>query len=382
MPGKEKKILIVAGEASGDLHGSRVAEALKALDPGLKIYGVGREKMGRAGAELIVDSSAMAVVGITEVLGHLKTLARAFWKLKRFIQKEGLTCLILIDFPDFNILLSGVAKRAQVPVLYYISPQVWAWRPGRVGKIARRVEKMAVIFPFEVPIYRQAGVEVEFVGHPLLDSMGDAAGESLPFDPAWKGEPLIALLPGSRSKEIHLLLPEMMGAAEEIAARMPGAKFILALAPGFRPDDLKPMVASRRVGVTLVEGKTYGVLRAADLAIVASGTATLETAILGKPMVIVYRVSPLSYRVGKALVKVPWVGLVNIVAGRDLVPELLQGEARGERIAAEAMRILEDGAYRSGMLAGLAEVRQKLGAPGAARRVAASALEMMNKPRS
>lgn len=376
MGAEKKKIMIVAGEASGDLHGSRVVEAMKRLDPELHVYAVGSERLRRAGAEMIVDSSELSVVGITEVFARMGNLLKAYWQVKKFIQMSGLSLLILIDFPDFNLLLARAANGAGVPILYYISPQVWAWRPGRVKTIARRVKKIAVIFPFEVPIYRKAGLDVEFVGHPLLDLLGSNR-QDLYIPEKMEGDPLVALLPGSRPGEVQRLLPEMAWAAKILTATKPGARFILPAAPTVKVQELEKFLPHDSVPISVIEGKTYEALMAANLAVVASGTATLETAILGKPMVIAYRVSPLSYWVGRAMVKVDWVGLVNIVAGRKVVPELLQGEARGERIAAEVLRILDDEPYRKEMLGGLAEVREKLGTPGAAERVARMALEMI-----
>jgi lipid-A-disaccharide synthase len=333
--------------------------------------------MRQAGAEMILDSSRLSVVGITEILGRGRSLWNAYRAIKGFLKKSGLSLLILIDFPDFNLLLARTAKKVGVPVLYYISPQVWAWRSGRVSKIARYVNKMAVIFPFEIPIYQKTGMEVEFVGHPLLDILGTSAQGRSPLDEEFKGDPLIALLPGSREKEIQSLLPEMVQAADILTRAKPGAKFILPAAPTVDAEDLRENIHSQSATITVVEGQTYAAIRAADLVIVASGTATLETAIMGKPMVIIYRVSPLSYWVGKAMVKVNWVGLVNIVAGKGVVPELLQGEAKGRQIADAALRILDDETYRRGMLEDLAAVREKLGTPGASRRVAKIALDMI-----
>jgi lipid-A-disaccharide synthase len=377
---EKKRILIVAGEASGDLHGAGVVRALLELSPEIRIFGVGGDNMRQAGANLILDSSLLAVVGITEVFEKIGNLLGAYRQLKQFIITSHLSLLILIDFPDFNLLLARLAKKIRLPVLYYISPQVWAWRSGRVKKIADRVNKMAVILPFEVPIFLNAGLDVEFVGHPLLDLVGlNQQGSSSRVAEEWKGDPLITLLPGSRTKEVRSLLPHMMRAAEIIRENRPGAKFILALAPGFSLEQAKGILTYSAVPLTIVQGETYRAIRAADLVLAASGTATLETAILNKPMVILYQVSPLSYWIGKALVKVRWIGLVNIVAGRRVVPELLQESAQGEAIAAEAIKILEDEPYRKEMLQGLAEVRAKLGTPGAGARVAKMALEMMEK---
>jgi lipid-A-disaccharide synthase len=373
-----KKILIVAGEASADLHGSKVVEALRRMAPEIRVLGLGGEHLRRAGVEILMDSSELAVVGITEVLGKIRGLYQAYRILKQVIQKREIALLILIDFPDFNLRLAQVANHSGIPVLYYISPQVWAWRPGRTKTIAQRVQRMAVIFPFEVPLYQAVGLETDFVGHPLMDVLEPYQTQgSLPYKrKEWEGNPLIALLPGSRQKEVKSVLPEMIRAAEILSRKKPGAQFLLALAPTVQPEDVRELLPPHGLKVTIVEGKTYQAIHSADLVIVTSGTATLETAILGKPMIIVYQVSPLSYWIGRAMIKVQWIGLVNIMAGRGLVPELLQEQARGERIAEEALKILENGSYRREMMEGLAEVSQKLGTPGAAERVAKIALEM------
>jgi lipid-A-disaccharide synthase len=373
-----KKILIITGEASGDLHGSRVAKALQSLSSDVKIFAMGGEELRLAGAEILIHSSPLAVVGITEVLGSMGAILRAYRELKTFIRREKPALLVLVDFPDFNLRLARVAKKQGVPVLYYISPQVWAWRAGRVQAMARYVQKMAVIFPFEVPLYEKAGIPVEFVGHPLMDVLVSWEEEQRGKGrETFGGDPLIALLPGSRGKEISSLLPEMVRAAGFLLREKPQARFILPLASTIHREDVEKYLPQEFPALTIVEGKTYEAVQAAEVAIVASGTATLETAILGRPMVIVYRVSPLSYWIGRALVHVNCIGLANIVAGRKIVPELLQGEACGENISAAALKILSEAEYRETMIAGLKEVREKMGAPGAAARVAQIALKMI-----
>ncbi len=377
MTAREKKILIVTGEASGDLHGSEVAAALRDLFPKVKLFAMGGERLRLAGAEIIVESSSLAVVGITEVIGRLRVILRALAFLKTFLRREKPDLVILVDFPDFNLRLARTAKKEKIPVFYYISPQIWAWRRGRVKTLARFVEKMAVIFPFELPFYEAAGVPVEFVGHPLLDVLEKwEAGKEVRGAEAFSGAPLIALLPGSRAKEVSSLLPEMIQAALLIRQERPGARFVLPLASTISRKELERFVPAEFPALTIVEGKTYEAVAAAELTIVASGTATLETALLGKPMVIVYRVSPASYWIGRMLIRVKCIGLANIVAGRKVVPELIQKEACGDRIAAEALKILSDSQYRDAMTADLADIRKKLGKPGAAVRVAQMALQL------
>lgn len=374
--------MIVAGETSGDLHGSILIKALLKMAPDLEIYAMGSNLMRQAGAKILVDSSSLAVVGITEVLGQLLNIRKAYKDLKEFIKKMELSLLILIDFPDFNLRLAKVAHRARLPILYYISPQVWAWRAGRIQKIAKLVKKIAVILPFEARLYQQAGIEAEFVGHPLLDvisdygSQGGNLGKQERIGSA--ANPLIALLPGSRLKEIKSLLPPMVEAAQLVFQRKPEARFVLPIAPALpRPEVEKILPQPLTIPLELMDNQAYQAMQFADLIIVASGTATLEAAIFQKPMIIVYQVSLLSYIIGKALIKVKWVGLVNIIAGKKIVPELLQKDVKGDLIAEEAIKILDDENYRKEMLKNLAEVREKLGAPGAASRVAQMALQMI-----
>jgi lipid-A-disaccharide synthase len=374
---KEKKILIVTGEASGDLHGSEVARALKELSPKVRLFAMGGEKLRLAGAEIVVDSSSMAVVGITEVFARLRTILRALASLKFFLLREKPDLVLLVDFPDFNMRLARAAKKHGVPVLYYISPQVWAWRSARVKVLARLVKKMAVIFPFEVSLYEAAGVPVEFVGHPLMDVLRDwEAAKRESGKQEFGGKPLITLLPGSRRKEISSLLPEMIRAAEILKEKRPEAQFLLPLASTIARGEAQKFIPAGFPSLTIVEGRTYEAISAADLAIVASGTATLETALLGKPMVIVYRVSSPSYWIGRMLIRVKCIGLANIVAGKKVVPELIQKDACGEKIAAEASKILSDSIYRQNMTAELSDIRGKLGKTGAAFRVAQISLEL------
>jgi lipid-A-disaccharide synthase len=367
-----KKILMVAGEVSGDLHGAHLAEAIHGIDPEVQFFGVGGQGLANKGMEILYSSSSLAVVGITEVLFKLKPIFLALRGLKHALVRRRPDLVILIDFPDFNLRVARMAHRHGIPVLYYISPQVWAWRSGRVRQIARWVKKMVVFFPFEKPLYEKAGVDVEWVGHPLIDLVNpsldpDAAFRRFGLDP---GRRTVALLPGSRPHEIERLLPVLLGAAQRLQGEIRDLQFVIPVAPGIPYGAVSAWTERFPVPVTIVEGQSYDVMHSAELVITASGTATLETAILKKPMIILYRVSFFSYLVGRALVKVKYIGLPNLVAGKAVVPELIQGEATPERVAEEALKILNDSAFRRGMIEELAEVRRSLGEPGAARRAA------------
>jgi lipid-A-disaccharide synthase len=375
-----KKILIIAGEASGDLHGANLVKALHEQSPDLKVYGVGSRRMREAGVTMLADASEISVVGATEVLTHIGAIYAVYAKLKRFLREERPDLLVLIDFPDFNILTGKAARKLGIPVLYYISPQVWAWRKGRVKTIAKLVETILVVFPFEVELYRATGVDVRFVGHPLADVVDspytrDEARKQLGL----AERRTVALLPGSRRKEIMHLLPDMLKAAKLLQARFPDVQFVLPVAPTLNRSSVQGYVEKSGVAVSMVDGRVYDVLRASDAAIVTSGTATLETGLMAVPMVIVYRASRLTYWIGSLLVNVRNFGLVNIVAGRAVVPELLQDEATPERIAEELGTILADPEKHRRITEELVRVRTVLGEGGASRRAASAVLELLEK---
>ena len=376
---KSKKVMIVTGEASGDLHGAHLMEAVHRINPGNQFSGMGGEALKKAGMNLLYPNQSLSVVGITEVLLKLKAIRKTLHGLKQFLEREQPDLLILIDFPDFNLRLAKFAHRRGIPVLYYISPQVWAWRPGRVRLIARWVKKMVVFFPFEVPIYKAAGVDVECVGHPLLDVVKpsrskEETAKQLGLDPA---KPIVGLLPGSRSQELERLLPVLLDTARLLHQENPDLQFVIPLAPGLTKESVARWMNNAWVRVTLAEGQTYDVMNLSDLLIMASGTATLEAALLGKPMVIIYKVSPLSYWVGRALVRVKHIGLVNLVAGKGIAPELIQKDASPEKIAQEALRILNDPNVLQGMTEAMIQVRQNLGEPGAVERAACIVTSML-----
>ena len=378
-PREPKRIVLVAGEASGDLHGSHLVRELRRRDPTLEISAVAGEGLKREGVRVIFDVERITGMGFTELAGNVKNLWRAYSLLKRSLREKRPALLILIDFPEFNMRLARVAKSLQVPVLYYISPQVWAWRGRRIQKLARWVDRMAVVFPFEVPLYEQAGVKAEFVGHPLLDiarasRSREATLTRLGLDPS---KQTIALLPGSRRREVGYHLPAMLEAAALLSRRI-ALQFVVVRANTVERDGVEEQLAGASVTVSLSDGDAYNVLHASDLVWTASGTATVETALMLRPMIIVYRLAWLTYGLARLLVRVGHIGMVNIIAGETVVPELIQNEMTAERIAAESEAILEDRELRERMIAKLTEVRERLGSPGAAGKVADLALAMMS----
>ena len=362
--------MIVAGEASGDMHGAALVSALKRLHPAWRFYGVGGNKLREAGVELLADSADMAVVGLTEVFFKLPLIKKVMQTLTRSWQEKKPAAVILIDYPDFNLLLASKAHARGIKVFYYISPQVWAWRKGRIRTIRRVVDKMVVILPFEEAIYRQTGVDATFVGHPLLDLIpGRPSPREAREKLGLRGDSVtVALLPGSRPSEAARLLPICLAAAELMP---PGERqFILPLASTLSREFVEKILGDYSVNVTVIDQAVYDVLAAADLAIVASGTATLEAALMETPMVIIYRVSRLSYLLGRMFIRVKNIGLVNIIAGQTIVPELIQREANPGRIAEVATMILGDPEQRARMKSALSGIRTLLGSPGAAERAA------------
>jgi len=336
--------------------------------------------MAAAGVEILIPSSEMAVVGITEVLPRLARIRNAARLLKRILHASPPDLLILLDYPEFNIHLAGHAHRLGIPILYYISPQVWAWRRGRIAKIARRVDHMAVILPFEERLYSETGLAVTYVGHPLMDGLGEAVGgrsEARQVLGLTNERPVLGLLPGSRDEEVENLLPAMLRAAEILQGCYPGLCCVVPVASTLSTGRVDALVGESGVRVFCRRDDMHRILPACDCAIVASGTATLETAIHEVPLIIAYKVSPLSYRIGRTVIRVPFIGLVNLVAGREVAPEIIQAEATPSRLAFEIARILEDREHRRTMLRGLKEVRERLGKEGASRRTAEIVLRML-----
>jgi lipid-A-disaccharide synthase len=373
-----KRVLIIAGEASGDLYGANLVKAIRAVDPSIYFFGVGGSHMQEAGVRLLRHAEEMAVVGLPGAK-RLFTIIEAFREVSANLIHRRPDLVILIDYPEFNLMVAGRAKRLGIPVMYYVSPQIWAWRSGRINTIRGRVDRMAVILPFEEKLYQQAGVNASFVGHPLLDLIAlENEGGSLDRRYAKNGSRrLIGLLPGSRVSEVSRLLPIMLDTAALLVDMIPKVHFLVPLASTISREQINPYLNGRDLPLTVVTDSTYEVIRACELIVAASGTVTLEAAILGTPLVVVYKVNPLTYWLGKRLVKVNHVALANIIAGETVVPELIQHELTPERVAREAINIFNDDMRKEWIKRRLRDVREQLGNPGASEKAAAMALELM-----
>lgn len=371
------RILLSAGEASSDMYAARLATALRE-QTGAQFFGMGGPRMAEAGVELLADYHKVAVVGVTEVLHKIPVVIGVQRRLAREAARRGASLAILVDSPGTHLGVARRVRNAGIPVGYFIGPQVWAWRPGRVRVVKRVVNRMVVIFPFEEEIYRDAGVPVDFVGHPLVDVVRPTMtrAEFAARHGLDASRPILALLPGSRRGEIARHWPAVAGACDKIAAEFAargGIQFVLAAAPGLPPELFAAQTQDSpgtKADIRRVEGLAYDALAAADCAIVASGTATVEAALLGTPMVVIYRVAPLTAAVVGPMIRAPFFGMVNLIAGRRLVPELIQDNLTPEKVAGETLNILESSDAQAEMKAGLAEVRAKLGTGGAIERAA------------
>jgi lipid-A-disaccharide synthase len=386
--------MLSCGEPSGDLYAGALMRELRALDPDIAVSGLGGPQFAAAGGELIADFRGLAVTGLTEWIGKLPQ----FLATRRRLVDRAMTArpdaLVVLDFPDFNLRLARRIKRLGIPVVYYISPQIWAWRAGRLKTIREIADRVLVIFPFEERIYREGGVPVTFVGHPMVELTRPADRDAflgrLRLSPA---SPTVAVLPGSRPSEVNRILPVLVAAVGRIRTRVAGVQFVIARAPGL-PD--RSFDALRRFrlrsdgapppggpghgdGIAVVEGETDAVLSSADIALTASGTATVQSALHDTPMVIVYRVSPLTYLLARQLVTVDTFGMVNLIAGQKIVPELIQGALTPDAVAGEAISMLTDRARHARIREGLARVRQRLGGPGASRRAAEAILAVVRQ---
>jgi len=372
----ERDLLVVAGEVSGDLHAARLIRALTTRRPALRAFGLGSDEMRKAGVELLADSHEVAVVGIIEALSVLARAREIFARLLAEVERRRPAVAILVDFPEFNIRLARELRWRGVRVVYYVSPQVWAWRPWRVRAIAESVERMLVFFPFETDFYRRAGVPVRHVGHPLVDEVPrlPQAWDATPAGPPERFN--IALLPGSRRSELAALLPVMLAAARLLGTRLP-IHTRLIRAPSLDPQFVDGFLAAGDQ-VEVVSVGRFEAIADAHLALCASGTATLETGLIGTPLVVLYRLSSWTWRLARLLVRVPHASLVNLVLGATVVPELLQSEARAGRIADEAERILRSRPTIDSMRRELAQLRRRLGEPGATERAADAVLEVVD----
>jgi lipid-A-disaccharide synthase len=374
------RLFLAAGEASGDLHGSLLARALLKADPSLEIAGVGGEAMESAGVRLVQRSEEMGVTGFWEVIQHLPRIRRILHRVYRDLIDFEPDLFVPIDYPDFNMRLGARVQKAGIPVVYYISPQVWAWRSGRVRQLARFVRRMVVIFPFEEKLYREAGVPVSYVGHPLVDLVRPERDRSQQRRRVGIGddEPLVVLMPGSRSSEIARILPVFLQTHRILRAERPDIRWAIALAPGLERDCL----VRHGLGVdspVVRERETYELVAAADLVLTASGTATLEAALLRTPMIVVYRMHPLTWHLARSLVRIPHISMANLLAGKRLVPEFLQNEAQPERLAREVAAWIDDPERRGTTSAELGATAAKLGGGGAADRAASILLEEIDR---
>jgi lipid-A-disaccharide synthase len=373
------KILFSAGESSGDQHAANMFLELKKRQPGLQGIGMGGAKMAQAGIDIRYDSANIGVIGVVEVIKHYAEIRRALTLMQALIKTERPDLLVCVDYKEFNFKLARYAKQQGIKVLFYVSPQVWAWRPSRVKAYGKVIDMMAVIFPFETAYYDAAYVPVRYVGHPSVDKVHAqySKEDDLSRFGLDKNQPIVGLLPGSRVNEIKRLLPVMLAAAEKVQADLPGCQFILPQADSISDSLLDGYLRQSPLNITVIKNQPYDVIQCCDAVMTTSGTATLEIALLTVPMVIAYKLSALTYWLGRWLVNTPFIGLPNIVSGKLIIKELIQHEATAGNLSAEVLRILTDQAYADAMRQNLAQVKQQLGQGGGSKNMAQLALEMV-----
>ncbi len=382
MPSDAKTVMIIAGETSGDVHGAHLVAAMRQKDPSLAFSGIGGPALRAAGVEILMDSHDLSVVGITEVAAKIPNVLAGISIIKKKLRQRRPCLMILIDFPDFNLHIASIAKKMGVPVLYYVSPQIWAWRSGRIHKIKRCVDHMAVILPFEADYYRRHNIPATFVGHPLMDGCRPLPQTQPAAQPnaMENTAPVVGLLPGSRRSEISRNLPYMLASASLLNRKYPDIRFLLSVAPSISSEWIDSYAGpyKKTCRIEINAGDIMDVFARATVILAASGTVTLETAMYGVPMVIMYRVSPVSYFLGSRLVNVAHIGLVNIIAGAEVVPELIQKSASPGNIARTISGMLDDPAARERIREKLAHVKTLMGGAGASGKTADIALSLIN----
>jgi len=368
-----------AGESSGDQHAANMFLELKKHQPDIKGFGMGGAKMALAGIDIRYDSGSIGVIGVVEVLKHYGEIRRALKLIQQLVSTERPDLLVCVDYKEFNLKLARFAKQCGVKVLFYVSPQVWAWRPGRVKTYGKAIDMMAVIFPFETTYYDAENVPVRYVGHPSVDKVHPQRSrlEDMAIFNLDESNPVIGLLPGSRANEINRLLPIMLAAAEILQARIPGIQFMLPQADSISDELLESYMCQSLVKITVIKNQPYDVIQCCDVVMTTSGTATIEIALLNVPMVITYKLAALTYWLGRWLVNTPFIGLPNIILGKGFIKELIQHEATSENLAEEIERILTDKFYVDQMRDNLNQVKQQLGQGGGSKNMAELALEIM-----
>ena len=377
----EPHFLIIAGEASGDIHGAKLVQALLDIYPKACFTGMGGARMQGAGVNTLFDIERMGTVGLVEIFSEFGHYFKVYRALRKEIASHKYTAVILIDYPTLNLRLARHSRKHDCPVYYFISPQVWAWRKGRITDIRKSVHKMFVVLPFEEKMYQEAGVDAEFLGHPFIDIVRPTRSreenlKQFSLDPNKK---IVGLLPGSRMNEINSLLDEILGAVKKIKNEMGQCQFLLPVAESIDPDFIHKKLGPNPLDIKIIKGETYNVMNTCDALIIASGSATLEAGIIGCPMVIIYKLSPLTYWLALMLINTPFYGLVNIVAEEMVAPELIQGKANANNIASEILKILKNPEYCHEVRNRLSLVRKNLGKPGVMKAVAASMSDSLYK---